>query len=139
MYDNEDVNSLDEYQCTVKNSLIEWVVKGNIPRIHVCHLLKKLHFDEGLNFLPLDWRTLMTSRRGKVLVIDMPPGKYQHFSVRASLYSILCSMESRNIAIPDELNILFNIDGLPLSKSSMSEFWPILCKVIGTYNLRFKC
>ena len=73
----------------------------------------------------------MSSKRGKVDVIDMPPGKYYHFQVEPAMHAILVAMEAKGISIPEEVFILFNIDGLPLSNSSSSDFWPILCKVLG--------
>ncbi|KAI9565039.1 hypothetical protein GHT06_008784 [Daphnia sinensis] len=53
------------------------------------------------------------------------------FWSKESLQALLLSMDSRQVPVPDTLNILFNIDGLPLSNSSSSEFWPILFKVQG--------
>jgi hypothetical protein len=85
----------------------------------------------GLNYLPLDWGTVMSSKRGKVYVIDMPPGKYHHFQVGPAMHAILVAMEAKGISIPQKLFILLKIYGFPLSKSSSSDFWPILCKVLG--------
>lgn len=31
---------------------------------------------------------------------------------------------------PTQINIDFNIDGLPLAKSSRQQFWPILCSIL---------
>lgn len=129
--DNEALDGQSLLEKKVKTSLVDWVVECNIPRSHVNNLLKRLNNDAGLTYLPLDWRTLMSSKRGKVKVIDMPPGQYHHLEVEPSLHAILVSMEARGMPIPDEMYILFNIDGLPLSNSSSSDFWPILCKVRG--------
>lgn len=118
----------------LKASLAEWVVECNIPRSHVSNLLKRLHNDGGLKFLPLDSRTLMASKREKIRVIDMPPGKYHHLPVEPSLHSMLVNaVDSRGDSTPDELRMLINIDGLPLSNSSASDFWPILGKVMGKF------
>ncbi len=89
-----------ELESTVKQSLIKWVVDCNIPRCHVTNLLKRLHNDAKLTFLPLDSRTLMSSKRGKIEVREMPPGKYQHFDIVASLQKILAAMELSGIEIP---------------------------------------
>ena len=80
----------------------------------------------------------MSSKRGKVDVIDMPPGKYHHFQVEPAIHAILVAMEAKGISISERLFILFNIDGLPLSNSSSSDFWPILYKVQGnSFNASF--
>lgn len=35
------------------------------------------------------------------------------------------------INLPDTIPLVFNIDGLPLFKSSLWQFWPILYKALG--------
>ncbi|XP_032790823.2 uncharacterized protein LOC116927889 [Daphnia magna] len=130
--DDDDVSpDTEEFQNDVKQSLVQWVVECNIPRCHVNNLLKSLHNDAKLTFLPIDSRTLLSSRRGKIQLIDMPPGKYQHFDIAAALLNILSAMAEHGKELPDVLYILINIDGIPLSKSSLSDFWPILIKVLG--------
>ncbi|KAI9565260.1 hypothetical protein GHT06_009044 [Daphnia sinensis] len=119
-----------ELESIVKQSLIKWVVDCNIPRCHVTNLLKRLHNDAKLTFLPLDSRTLMSSKRDKIEVREMPPGKYQHFDIVASLQKILAAMELSGIEILEVLYMLVNVDGIPLSKSSLSDFWPILIKIL---------
>ena len=94
VYDKEEMNSEsieeeNEFEAVVKQSLIQWVVDCNIPRSHVSNLLKRLHCDANLTFLPLDSRTLLSSKRGKIQLMDMPPGKYQHFDVAAALLKVL--------------------------------------------------
>lgn len=140
VYDKEEMNSEsieeeNEFEAVVKQSLIQWVVDCNIPRIHVSNLLKRLHCDANLTFLPLDSRTLLSTKRGKIQLMDMPPGKFQHFDVAAALLKVLEAMVAAGKEIPNVLYILVNIDGIPLSKSSSSDFWPILFKVLGEFFL----
>lgn len=40
-------------------------------------------------------------------------------------------MEAVGHPIQDELKLLFNVDGIRISNSSLSEFWPIRFKVLG--------
>ena len=122
-----------KHESTIKQSLIQWVVDCNIPRCHVTNLLKRLNRDAKLKFLPLDARTLMSSKRGKIEVREMPPGKYQHCDIVAALLKILAAMESSGVEIPEVLYMLVNVDGIPLSKSSSSDFWPILIKILGEH------
>lgn len=122
---------IEGFEDTVKQSMIQWVAQCNIPRCHVSNLLKRLHHDAQLTFLPLDARTLLSSKREKLDLVDIPPGKYYHFSVENGLVDMLTEMDKRGKDIPNELKLLVNVDGIPLSKSSSSEFWPILVKVLG--------
>jgi hypothetical protein len=82
---SESIEDENEFESIVKQSLIQWVVDCNIPRCHVSNLLNILHRDANLTFLPLNSRTLLSSKRGKLQLTDKPPGKYQHFDVAAAL------------------------------------------------------
>ena len=115
----------------VIENLRQWASSTQVPYIHVSSLLKVLHKDAGLTYLPLDSRTLLKSLRGKLLFEDMPPGKYRHFDLEASLVRFLVALQSKGIQIPSEIKLLFNADGLPLSKSGSNEFWPILVRIQG--------
>ena len=75
----------------------------------------------------------MSSKRGKIEVREMPLGKYQLCDIVASLLKILAAMESSGVEIPEVLYMLVNVDGIPLSKSSSSDFWPILIKILGEH------
>ena len=115
----------------VIENLRQWASSTQVPYIHVSSLLKVLHKDAGLTYLPLDSRTPLKSLRGKLLFEDMPPGKYRHFDLEASLVRFLVALQSKGIQIPSEIKLLFNADGLPLSKSGSNEFWPILVRIQG--------
>lgn len=78
-------------------------------------------------FLPLSARTLLGTPK-KREIIQLDTGKMVYFGVEAALVRKLqfetnsVSQEVTNISID------LNIDGLPLFKSSKTEFWPILAK-----------
>ncbi|EFX64133.1 hypothetical protein DAPPUDRAFT_266968 [Daphnia pulex] len=61
----------------------------------------------------------------------MHPGKYRHFDLEASLVRFLVALQSKGIQIPSEIKLLFNADGLPMSKSGSNEFCPILVIIQG--------
>jgi hypothetical protein len=56
-----------------------------IPVSHASCLLKILHHEAGLKFLPLDARTLLGSLRTKVQTTDMRPGRYYNFGFAISI------------------------------------------------------
>lgn len=124
-----------EYESTVKRIFAEWAIECNIPRIHVSHLLKRLHTEAKMTFLPKDSRTLLMSRREKIVPTTVQPGKYQHMDIAASLLDSVAKMDASGRDLPNILRLLVNVDGIPLTNSSASEFWPILVKVLGeTYT-----
>lgn len=65
------------------------------------------------------------STNRKISVIDINPGKYCHFGLLNTLSHLLTISNSDK----DYLHIQFNVDGLPISKSSGRQFWPILGSV----------
>jgi len=123
----------DEQSTRVANCLAQWIVQSRIAHRSASNLLKILNKEANLLYIPLDVRTLLKSSRGKVNVVDVPLGKYYHFDVKSALYCILKAIDGSGQNIPSVIEILFNVDGISVSASSKSEFWPILCKVVGKY------
>lgn len=74
--------------------------------------------------IPKDARTLLKTPK-KHVIYDIPGGTYWHNGIGTNL----TLMYSGQPNIPDELQLMFNIDGLPISKSSQSQFWPIIGQV----------
>lgn len=58
-----------------------------------------------------------------LVVVSTEPGEYYHFGLAVGLQTVLENLSSKRI---DIVEIVIGIDGLPLSKSSKSQFWPIL-------------
>ena len=58
---------------------------------------------------------------------DFLPGKYYHFGLAAGAKRSLASLDY-SIA-PKRIGIVVNIDGLPLTKSTSNQFWPISGKI----------
>ncbi|EZA56088.1 hypothetical protein X777_03738, partial [Ooceraea biroi] len=78
--------------------------------------------------LSLDARSLLkTLRRQEIRTVTS--GIYHHFGLLNSLLDILKSIKDDI----DCIKLSINIDGLPLSKSSSQQFWPILGSV-SPYN-----
>lgn len=79
-----------------------------------------------LQDLLLDPRTLLETPK-HIVLREVPPGKYFHYGLRNALIDILKIVNINTISKNIEINI--NIDGLPLTKSSKSQFYPILGEV----------
>jgi hypothetical protein len=105
---NNSITRKDTRRCSDWQSIRQWGSSSQVPYIHVSSLLKVLHKDAGLTYLPLDSRTLLKSLRGKLLFEDMHPGKYRHIDLEASLVRFLVALQSKGIQIPSEIKLLFN-------------------------------
>ena len=98
-------------------------VKWKITREASNELLRLLS-SHNVKGLPRDCRSAKRSMRVVENVVEMGNGSYYHFGVGNEL--------TRNLSIYKELgntiDLQFNIDGLPLFRSSPVDFWPILCR-----------
>lgn len=63
-----------------------------------------------------------------VTLFDVSPGKYIHFGLKRGLEHNL-HIYFDSFQVPDTIFLNFNIDGLPISKRSLSQFWPILASI----------
>jgi len=106
-------------------NLVKWAHNYNICKSAVTGLLKDvLKVEDAMKFLPADARTLLKTPR-KADTIPMAHGLYVHFGIQEGLDHIMQSSGTVTY-IPPEIHLSFNIDGLPLTKSSKSQLWPIL-------------
>lgn len=108
-----------------KDHLRCWAIGHHIAQNAISDLLKILKSDLKLNSLPFDARTLLKTENVNNKILCLPPGKYYHFGLKSKLLLTLIQKDFKG----DEINISLNIDGLPLTKSSGSQFWPILIKI----------
>lgn len=104
--------------------LINWSVKYNIKRSAVSSILSILKVHQCFQELPKDSRTLLKTPR-TICLREISPGKYCHFSLVNSLQNIL----QKSDRLIDSVSLQFNVDGLPISRSSSQQFWPILAHV----------
>lgn len=107
------------------NHLRCWTIKHHIAQTAVSDLLKIIKSNLKLHSLPSDARTILKTEDITNKIICLEPGKYYHFGLKSQLALKL----NQNDFESNEVNISINIDGLPLTKSSGSQFWPILIKI----------
>lgn len=88
-------------------------------------ILKKV---PTLSSLPKDSRTLLETRKTNVThaLSTISPGLYYHFGLSLSIQDHFKFNPTKNI---DMVKIVIGIDGLPISKSSSSQLWPILAYI----------
>ncbi len=102
--------------------LASWATKNTIRREAVNELLEILRL-HGSN-LPKDARTLLDTPR-EVSVVEKCGGQYSYCGIKAGIIQELAKYPDFGDK-HDHIDLIINIDGLPLFKSSNSQFWPIL-------------
>jgi hypothetical protein len=107
----------------VPKQLSSWSIEYNATHSSINALLKI--FKPHIPTLPSDARTLLRTPR-QVKVTKCDNGEYLHCGLAKQLKSLL---KSCSLADGQEIEVQFNIDGLPLFKSSKKELWPILCRI----------
>lgn len=123
-------------QSTFLEFVRTWAVKYNIKANALNELL---HFFKNLMgyCVPVDSRTLLNTPSTRV-VLDCAPGKYVHIGFDCAFETLLQNNMSTEITLD------INIDGVPITRSNQSCFWPILAKasnfafskifVVGVYH-----
>lgn len=110
----------------IVEELQAWAVCNRITHTAVTSLLKLLKRDSCFSSLPCDARSLLkTPRAPGANVVAMGLGQYCHFGLGRGLIQALGTVRD----LPSPLTLSFNTGGLPVSKSSRSQIWPILCLV----------
>lgn len=120
----QDLHDTPRTECdesdNINLKLRKWSLLHNIDHSALGGLLKilKPHFKS----LPSDARTLLCTPR-QIIMKTINPGQYCHFGLERAVRFMLDHTSRNNIT---NCEVCVNIDGLPLSKSSGSQFYPIL-------------
>ncbi|XP_032786347.2 uncharacterized protein LOC116923900 [Daphnia magna] len=108
---------------SLKAQLATWKIENNIEFSKCDQLLKILHPYHP--DLPLSTRTLVRTPTKAVSLKNISPGKYYHFGIVKGILDTLLSMNFQELLI-DPLPLYVGIDGVHLTNSSSSQFWPIV-------------
>lgn len=111
---------------SIPDQLRKWAIQNKITHVALGELLLIQRQIPNLKHLPKDPRTFLQTPR-KTLLREVNPGKYYHFGLETGIIDMLKKIDLSNI--PDIINVAINIDGLPLSDSSLSQLYPILCLI----------
>ncbi|KYN01125.1 hypothetical protein ALC62_08080 [Cyphomyrmex costatus] len=112
---NDNANNDNE----LKEAIAIWAVSHNISHT-ACNTLLKILNQYTSHKLPMDVRTLLQTPR-QTCISKICEGEYFYFGLNNIFKKML--LKDNNTYI----NLLINIDGLPLTKSSQASLWPILC------------
>lgn len=99
-----------------------------------CNSLLQVLKSEGLD-VPKDVRTLMKTPKNHTIV-NISGGSYIHLGLKHMLLPILSRNNAQKYMTSHILKIGINLDGLPISKSSKSQLWPILISVLNFKELK---
>lgn len=125
---NQEFNSAPQL---TPESLKEWAIKHNVNHSalnDLLKLIKPVHAE-----FPLDARTLLQTPR-KIRTKILEPGHYYHFGLEKAVQSLLKQYHSAGNSL-DRVDVNINVDGLPLTKSSSSQVYPILCTLVENRNV----
>ncbi|XP_046409287.1 uncharacterized protein LOC124174239 [Ischnura elegans] len=101
---------------------MKWAASG-IPHTKITQLLKILGKHKCFKGWPSDARTLLNTPR-KTQTHQVAGGEYHHWGVENK---VVQHMEAyKELRKVDTLKLLCSFDGLPLTKSTNSQVWPIL-------------
>lgn len=112
----------------IRREIQLWHIKNKNTHASTTDLLKVLKRHPCFqNELPADSRTLLKTPRDTISR-KVEPGNYVHFGLKGQLLKYLRNCE----VSPESISVQINIDGLPISKSTNKQLWPILCCICET-------
>lgn len=127
--DSSDVAFETRKDSNLQHDLAIWAIEHQIKHTALEALLHRLKKHSCFSTLSVDARSFLKTPR-QYEIRTVVPGLYHHFGLSDSIRSILTSVKNINC-----VRIAVNIDGLPLSKSSQQQFWPILDSVLPYNNV----
>lgn len=128
-------NDINYSKIPIDLKLKKWAIECNVPHVTINKLLSILKEENYLPLqkLPLDCRTLLQSGSSKTTNINiLTPGSYYHFGLKEGIKN-----SSLKFKLDSKIEVMVGVDGLPLSKSSSSQFWPILAYIYPHSNYVF--
>lgn len=125
--ENENTTATVKISITLnlRDRLASWAVSFRIA-VRALSALLILLKDYVSEALPICGKTILkVVKKKKNGYMKMEPGYYYHFGLLDGI--------RKNVSVSDIKNgtieLVANVDGLPLAKSSSSQLWPILCYV----------
>lgn len=119
-------SSSDDFNVTdCRAELAKWSITHNITNDATSALLKILRKHSCFQSMPCDSRTLLKTKKS-VKILDIGNGKLCYFGLVTSIAKRLDILSKLNVHLHN-LRLDLSIDGLPITKSTTSQFRPIQC------------
>ncbi|XP_036142749.1 uncharacterized protein LOC105834125 isoform X1 [Monomorium pharaonis] len=129
---DEDLDFTIQKDFSLREFLQTWSVENNITHVALTKLLKGLRVNGHTN-LPSDARTLLeTPTTTAITTINNSSSTFFYHGLQKALKDHLRNNKPLNKSLDNLITINLSIDGLPLSKSSKSQFWPLLGQIVHT-------
>jgi len=124
-YEENAGHTISPTTVSIRDDLINWAVQFQIPHTAINALLLILR-NHGFSYLPKSCKTLLKTPKC-TNVRRVAPGEYFHNGLRSGIMTFL--QKSQDDIDLQLISVQISIDGLPISKSSNSQLWPILGSV----------
>lgn len=116
---SSNLNSIEPI--SLEENLRQWALKHQISHSATTDLLKILKPCHPN--LPVDSRFLLKTPKTIQNVYNLKNGEYAHFGIKKGL---TLALKEEPLILSASLTLDINVDGLPLFRSSSTDFWPIL-------------
>lgn len=126
LFNSSSDNELSD-KINLRDKIRSWIIQYKVSH-NSANCILKIMKSEGLN-IPKDVRTLMKTPKIYEIVPLGSDGSYVHYGLRNMLLPLLTKYINY-IDFSNTLKLGINIDGIPITKSSKSQLWPILISVI---------
>ena len=120
--ENKEYSVVDKLRC--------WAIECNIKHKHLDKLLNILRKDL-ITDLPKFSHIFLNTSKAKYDIVNMednnsiyPNGQFVYFGIEAGIKRQINKEFHQTV-----IQLLINVDGMPISTSGSKSFWPILCKI----------
>jgi len=117
----------EKNEISFRNKITTWAVTEQITHKSLNRLLHILKTHSCHSDLPSNSRSLLNTPR-TTIIKEVYPDYYGHNSLENGIQEFL---KYKDHLISGTIELVINIDGLPISKSSGSQLWSILGSVFG--------
>lgn len=119
-------DSVDCSKLTLADDLSQWFVRQNLSCGAMDDLLQVLSSHVPDSSLPKSYKTLLKTPLN-YSIVSIQGGFYHHFGIECRIRQFF---KNHFVCLPDNRTILLQvgIDGVPISKSSRRQMWPILVR-----------
>ncbi|XP_022180891.1 uncharacterized protein LOC111041045 [Myzus persicae] len=129
-YSNVSNDDIEINSYSFESELAQWALHFKITHTALNGILTILKKHECFSCLPKDARTLLKTKSVECNSIKkVNPGTYYHFGIENGIIRHFLDSISN-----EEIKLVVGIDGLPISKSSSTQFWPILAYIRSISN-----